>query len=43
MQRSSETIATIAAALGEARAQLVNPRYTPLSSGLDIVRNTKPE
>src|SRR5438874_265195 len=60
MQRSSETIGTIAAALAKAQAQLVNPeksltgtirsdapgtaerlfRYAPLSTGLDIVRNT---
>ena len=50
MQRSSETIGTIAAALAKAQAQLVNPekslvgtrsfRYAPLSSGLDIVRKT---
>src|SRR5215469_7035246 len=60
MQRSSETIGTIAAALAKAQAKLVNPekslvgtiwpdqaggserlfRYSPLSSGLDIVRKT---
>ena len=59
MQRSSETIGAIAAALAKAQAQLVNPeksltgtirsdgsgaerlfRYAPLSSGLDIVRQT---
>src|ERR1700747_888403 len=60
VQRSSETIGTIAGALAKAQAQLVNPekslvgtirsdqaggsersfRYAPLSSGLDIVRNT---
>jgi hypothetical protein len=60
MQRSSESIGTIAGALAKAQAQLVNPekslvavirsdgrrgaeqsfRYTPLSSGLDIVRKT---
>ena len=60
MQRSSETIGTIAAALAKAQAQLVNPekslvgtirseipgaterffRYAPLSSGLEIVRET---
>src|SRR5262249_10895090 len=60
MQRSSETIGTIAAALAKAQAQPVNSekslggairsdeagtsersfRYSPLSSGLDIVRKT---
>jgi hypothetical protein len=60
VQRTSETIGTIAAALAKAQAQLVNPekslvatirsdaasgsersfRYTPLSTGLDIVRKT---
>ena len=60
MQRTSESIGTIAAALAKAQAQLVNPekslvgtirsdqgsgaersfRYAPLSTGLDIVRNT---
>jgi hypothetical protein len=60
VQRSSETIGAIAAALAKAQAQLVNPekslvgiirsdqgngaersfRYTPLSSGLDIVRKS---
>src|SRR5438067_2029920 len=60
VQRSSETIGTIAAALAKAQAQLVKPekslvgtirsdqgsgaersfRYAPLSTGLDIVRNT---
>src|SRR5215469_10613494 len=60
MQRSSETIGAIAAALAKAQAQLINPEkslvgiirsdqgngaersfgYTPLSSGLDIVRKS---
>ena len=58
MQRSSESIASLAAALAKAQVELVNPeksltatiqstgradqtfRYAPLSSGLDIVRET---
>ena len=60
MHRSSDTIATIAAALAKAQMELTNPekslvgtirspfpreadrtfRYAPLSSGLDIVRNS---
>ena len=60
MQRTSESIGTIAAALAKAQAQLVKPekslvgtirsdqgsgaersfRYAPLSTVLDIVRNT---
>jgi hypothetical protein len=60
VQRCSESIGTIAAALAKAQAELVNPekslvatirsdgrrgaaqtfRYAPLSSGLDIVRQT---
>ena len=59
MQRSSDSIGNIAAALAKAQPELVNPekslaatvrrdaggaeqtfRYAPLSSGLDIVRNT---
>ena len=63
MQRSSQSIGTIAAALAKAQAELINPekslvatirsdgprggavertfRYAPLSSGLDIVRNSE--
>jgi len=58
MQRSSKSIASLAAALAKAQIELVNPerslaatirsdggaektfRYAPLSSGLDIVRQT---
>jgi hypothetical protein len=58
VQRSSESIASLAAALAKAQVELVNPeksltatiqstgradqtfRYAPLSSGLDIVRET---
>ncbi len=60
MQRASDSIAKIAAALAKAQPELVNPekslaatiredgpggaertfRYAPLSSGLEIVRNT---
>src|SRR6266542_4458545 len=48
MHRSSDTIATIAAALAKAQVDLTNPekslvatiRSAPLSSGLDIVRKS---